>query len=226
MTQLKLKRPQPVMTYILIVLCILIYAVDRLTAFTMFGRWGYGLLSYAGMRMNDRISSGEWWRLVTPMFLHGSLLHLGMNCLGLYVWGRYMERLYGPWRYGLLLLASGFMGNVMGYAFSSYDALGISGAIFGIFGMLLALWKENRQVFKALFGVQVFIYAGANLLLGFMNKGVDNWGHVGGMLGGFLAGLVVGLPWTKKETIKQIAAGMSFLAVSAFLIAVGRGLIF
>lgn len=226
MTQIKRKMPQPVMTYVLIGLCVVIYLADRLTALSLLGKWDYGLLSYWGMRMNDRISAGEWWRLITPMFLHGSLLHLGMNCLALYIWGRYVERLYGAWRYGVLLLAAGFMGNVMGYAFSSYDALGISGAVFGIFGLLLALWKENRKVFNALFGVQVFIYAGANLVMGFMNTGIDNWGHIGGLLGGFLAGLVIGFPWTKKETVKQVAAALTFLAVSALLIAIGKGLLF
>ena len=120
---IRLDRSAPWVTYAYIALCILIYLADTVTQWLGWGGANTGYLSLMGMRINALITMGQWWRLITPMFLHGSIMHLLMNCFALYVWGRYAETFYGKGRYALILLLSGFTGCVAGYAFSTYNAL-------------------------------------------------------------------------------------------------------
>ena len=205
---IRLDRSAPWVTYAYIALCILIYLADTVTQWLGWGGANTGYLSLMGMRINALITMGQWWRLITPMFLHGSIMHLLMNCFALYVWGRYAETFYGKGRYALILLLSGFTGCVAGYAFSTYNALGASGAILGILGSLLAFSKSHRQIYNAVFGVQVFVYVAFNLIMGFMSQGIDNLGHLGGLIGGYLAGLTLGMAWEKHFTPLQILSGI------------------
>lgn len=196
----------PLVTYTYIGLCILIFLVDTATRYLGLGNSQTGYLSLLGMRSNPLITLGQVWRLVTPMFLHGGISHLFMNCFALYVWGRYAEAFYGKSRYIAILLLSGITGCVAGYALSSYNALGASGAIFGIFGAFLAFRKSHKQLYNTVFGVQILVYVLFNLVTGFMSQGVDNLGHLGGLAGGYLAGCTLGMVWEKHYTPREIAA--------------------
>jgi len=141
-----------------------------------------------GMKVNEFIVQGQFWRLLTPMLLHGSLLHIGFNMYALNIFGVGLERHYGHRRFLALYLLSGFAGNVISFLFSSAPSLGSSTAIFGLLGAQGVFLYHNRELFgqgaqRAL--INIITVAGINLVIG-LSPGIDNWGHIGGLLGGVL----------------------------------------
>jgi rhomboid protease GluP len=137
--------------------------------------------------VNQLIAQGQLWRLITPILLHGSLIHIGFNMYALYLFGPGLEKNFGHWRFLILYLLSGFAGNVFSMMFTQADSLGSSTSIFGLMGAHGVFIYQNR----ALIGEQVsrqalsriIRVAVINLLIG-LSPGIDNWGHVGGLLGG------------------------------------------
>ena len=132
------------------------------------------------------VSEGEWWRLVTATFLHGSLIHLGMNMLVLWLIGPPVEEYFGHARYLLLYLVSGLAGSAGALILSGgRPTVGASGAIFGLMGAALIL--EWRRIF--VFGGQALGLVVINLALTFAIPGISIGGHVGGLIGGGLCAL-------------------------------------
>jgi rhomboid protease GluP len=124
------------------------------------------------------------------MFLHstGSLLHIGFNMYALYVIGPELERHFGHGRFLALYFLGGFAGNVVSFLFSPEYSLGASTAIFGLIGAQGVFLYRNRSLFgriaqRAL--VNIVMVAVVNLIIG-LSPGIDNWGHVGGLVGGTL----------------------------------------
>ncbi len=140
------------------------------------------------MKSNQAIAAGQWWRLFTPMLLHGGIFHIGFNMYALYVLGPELERFYGGWRFFLLYLVAGFAGNVVSFVLSPYNSLGASTAIFGLLGAEGVFLYQHKKLFgqraqRALMNI-IFI-AVINLAIG-LSPGIDNWGHLGGLVGGTL----------------------------------------
>jgi membrane associated rhomboid family serine protease len=132
------------------------------------------------------VGEGEWWRLVTATFLHGSLIHLGMNMLVLWLIGPPVEEYFGRARYLLLYLVSGLAGSTGALILSSgRPTVGASGAIFGLMGAALIL--EWRRIF--VFGGQALGLVVINLALTFAIPGISIGGHIGGLIGGGLCAL-------------------------------------
>jgi len=142
-----------------------------------------------GLKNNDAILAGQYWRLFTPMLLHDDLLplHILTNMYFLVVVGARLEKFSGHRRFLLLYIVSGFAGNVMSFLFSPVDSLGASTALFGLMGAQLVFVLQNRP-FLAEGGraalQNILILIGVNLLLGFALGFIDNWGHIGGLVGG------------------------------------------
>jgi rhomboid protease GluP len=161
------------------------YALGRMGV----GYQGVGLLTLLGAKSNAGIIDGQYWRLITPLFLHGGLLHLGLNSYFLYMVGRTIERAYGTARFAAIYFLSGAAGVLMSFIFSRYNSIGASSALFGIIGAWIPLLYRNRKVLantdrqiKRI--VQVILI---NLLIG-LSPGIDNWAHVGGLIGGLALG--------------------------------------
>jgi rhomboid protease GluP len=182
-------------TYTLLGVTILVYLAQVVTSKLL----GVDVPQILGLKVNSLIVQGQIWRLFTPMFLHGSLLHIGFNMYALYLFGPGLERFYGHGRFLALYVISGFGGNVFSFAMSPAASLGSSTAIFGLLGAEGVFLYQNRKIFgrqtqKAL--QQVIMLAVINLAIG-MSPGIDNWGHLGGLLGGvcfaWLAGPVLRL---------------------------------
>lgn len=150
-------------------------------------------LLYFGAKVNELVVQGEYWRLLTAMFLHIDLLHLFFNSYALYLYGPAVEKLFGKTKFILVYMVSGLMGSLLSYLFSPNPAAGASGAIFGLMGSLLYFRREKRSLFQRIFGPGLLMVIGINLMYGFIQRGIDNWGHIGGLLGGFLAGNALGL---------------------------------
>ena len=127
---------------------------------------GFDLVIELGAKYTQGILEGQVWRFFTPIFIHGGLLHFGVNMYSLFIIGRPVEAFFGAWRMLVIYLLSGIGGVLMSLALSPDTlSVGASGSIFGLLGAL--------GVFLALI----------NLALG-LNPGIDNWGHLGGLIVG------------------------------------------
>ncbi len=135
---------------------------------------------------------GQYWRLLTATFLHGGLVHLGLNMLALYVLGPQAERVYRSGKFLLLYLTAGLTGSVASYAFTPAPSVGASGAIFGIFGALGIFFYTARDLLGEAGREQLrsmVVLVGINIAFGLVAGGaIDNFAHMGGLAGGLIAG--------------------------------------
>jgi rhomboid protease GluP len=139
---------------------------------------------------------GQWWRLFTSLFLHGSLLHLAFNMIALWQVGQLVERLFGSLRFVGLYLFAGLCGGIASVMWNPHvNSVGASGAIFGIVGGLFAFMRRENSgipptVVNNLRGslVPFLVF---NLAAGFLYPHTDNAAHIGGLVGGWLAGHVL-----------------------------------
>jgi rhomboid protease GluP len=152
----------------------------------------------------------EWYRLVTAMFLHGGLIHIGFNMIVLLDIGPMVEEVYGSARYLFLYLVMGIAGYVLS-ALAGHFSVGASGAILGIIGLLIAITTKRggtqmKELRSRLISWVVTIFA-----LGFLVGGLrtDNWAHFGGLAAGFLLGKVFAdrLPEPGRERTHAYALG-------------------
>jgi membrane associated rhomboid family serine protease len=166
---------------VLLVTNVLVYMGQQLLGFdAVTGRFA---------QVPGAIVDGEWYRLLTAMFLHAPnfVLHLLFNMYVLYVYGPYVEQAFGTPRFLVLYLGSGFVASAGSFAFGPCNAIGVgaSGAIFGVAGALLVFThNRRRQQFMANFQRSLLIFIGLNLFLGFAIAGIDNVAHIGGLLAG------------------------------------------
>jgi len=181
--RIQLPERKPHITNALLVIMAVFYALQWFTSLV----FGYDLLAFIGMKSNDLIIAGEYWRLVTAMFLHGSIIHLGFNLYALYILGRRVERFFGSLRFVSLFLIAGIAGNLLSFMFTEAPSLGSSTAIFGLLGAEGIFIYQHRKLFGDQFRValrQIIQVAVGNLVIGFMIPGIDNMGHIGGLIGG------------------------------------------
>jgi membrane associated rhomboid family serine protease len=134
------------------------------------------------------LADGQWWRLITAAFLHGSLIHLGLNMLVLWIVGAPVEQAIGRGRFLALYIVSGLAGSAGALLFSpNAVTVGASGAIFGILGAALVLESQRNYVL----GGQALGLIVVNLVLSFVIPNISIGGHVGGLVGGALAMLAL-----------------------------------
>jgi rhomboid protease GluP len=201
--QVAVPNVKPYVTYTILGFTIFIYllqlAGQYLLPATVANSWiaTFGTSDIAavlGEKVNTMIRAGQIWRLVTPVFLHDSslpygLLHIGFNMYAMVLYGRGLESRFGHWRFTLLYFLSGYAGNVFSFLLTPNPSLGASTAVFGLLAAEGIFILQNRQLLgnrvnRAL--MNILYIAGINLLIGFSSSGIDNFGHLGGMLGGVL----------------------------------------
>jgi rhomboid protease GluP len=177
-------------------------------AFVVMGFLGAGWVEVASMRPYIEFAAnngaattqGEWWRLVTAMFVHYGIVHLAFNMWALLDAGRVVERLIGRLPFALAYMSSGILSGFSSQLWHQDRtwSAGASGAVFGVYGMLLGfMLKEKastpsiilRPVLKS-----VLFFAGYNLLYGFIQPRIDNAAHIGGFVSGFGLGWILALP--------------------------------
>ncbi len=138
------------------------------------------------------VAAGQWYRLFTAMFLHGSIWHLALNMYVLWIYGPHVEQALGKVCYALAYVLAGLSASALSYALGPCEvgSVGASGAIFGIVGVLLVyLYKRRRSTFVGQFLRGVMFFIVANLILGFLIPRVDNVAHIGGLIGGIIIGV-------------------------------------
>jgi len=182
---------------------------------------GYTLVRF-GAKYGLLIEAGEWWRFLTPIFLHGSLLHLGMNSWVLYDLGPTVESLYGRQKFLVLYVLTGVAGNVMSYWwYPGGLSIGASGAIFGLIGAMITYGYRNRSRFGESVRNMYVRWAIYGLIFGFLVPFVDNAAHIGGLLAGMAFGLMVSdMPSVTGASInfwRALQAVVTLLVVGAFL---------
>jgi len=149
--------------------------------------------------------SGEWWRMLTSVFLHAGFIHLLFNSVILYQIGNLLEAMLERWLYITLYLTTGIWASASSLLFNyGVVSIGASGAIFGLYGFFAALLTTRlfSKSFKKQFLKSTWIFIGLNLLIGTMGP-IDNAAHIGGLISGFISGMVLS-PWLKKSISKRI----------------------
>ena len=180
-----INKSKPWATYILMGITILIYGLQALSQL-LFNNYDFPYL--LGGKINSLILQGQVWRLITPVFLHGSILHIAFNMYALYTIGPGLEQFYGKKRYLLLYFVGGYCGNVFSFIFTSNNSIGASTAIFGLVAAEIVFIYRNKILFGSRsknmllnLGFVVLV----NLAFG-LQPGIDNWGHLGGLVGGLV----------------------------------------
>lgn len=130
---------------------------------------------------------GEWWRILTSAFLHGSLAHILFNMYALYIFGPRLEMQVGSPAFAAMYLASAAAGGAASYTFGDSVSIGASGAIFGLFGawLFVAYRMRNSPGGRGLFN-QLFVLLAINLALPLIIPNIDWRAHLGGLAGGLL----------------------------------------
>lgn len=142
-----------------------------------------------GAKINELVAAGQVWRLFTAMFLHIGVIHLLFNLYALNALGPLVEGYFGHARFTAIYLIGGLFGSLASYAFSPAPSAGASGAIFALAGAITVYFLKYRENFgargRAILN-NMLIVIGINLVFGLAQPGIDNWGHMGGLVGGAL----------------------------------------
>ncbi len=149
------------------------------------------LITY-GAKDNALIIHGQYWRFITPVFLHLNTLHVGLNMFNFLLLGIFLERLVGHLRLLLLYIVCGMVSVITSFYFAPHEiSVGASGAIFGLVGAYSIFVLVHRRAFRfgGVFAILwLIIVIGANLSVGFFVPDVDNYAHIGGLVSGCLLG--------------------------------------
>lgn len=199
------------------------------------------LVAY-GAKLNFLIDSGhQWWRFVTPIFLHGSLIHLLVNMYAMWMIGPLVEKLYGSAKFVTFWVLTGIAGvvasyftvvgpdrplnSLMRFIFKTQDhpSIGASGAIFGLIGVLFVFGIKFRhelpEGFKRVFGTGLLPIIILNLVIGYLGRNlIDNAAHLGGLLSGAALALVI--DYRRPGERKSVAFVWRFLQVASLALVV------
>ncbi len=180
------------------------------------------LVLFTGMKVNELLVAGQWWRLISSQFVHLDIMHIAFNGYGLYVLGPMIERFYGWRRFLLLYLTAGTAGSIASFVFTEMPSGGASGAIYGLVGALLVFGLKYRKqlperVSKA-FTVGMLPWVVLSLGIGFLESlPMDNAAHLGGLAAG---GVMVFALRSKLRRRSRIVGGWVVSVATAVAIGV------
>lgn len=141
------------------------------------------------------VHDGEWWRLVTCLFLHANTYHLMNNMIMLFAVGAFVEEALKPPKFLILYFGSGIGASVASYLYAGLDtgmvSIGASGAIFGVLGALIAIVLLHKGHYARLSWKGMLLLLALSVYYGFASGGIDNAAHLGGLLIGFLLGILL-----------------------------------
>lgn len=149
-----------------------------------------GVLVLMGAKYNPLISSGQYFRLITCMFLHGGLMHIAFNMYALNAIGPLVERVYGKSKFLIIYFTAGICSSLLSYKFSNAISVGASGAIFGLLGAVLVFGFKMKNSIGKQFMNSILQVIAINIFIGLALPNIDNFGHMGGLLGGLVVSMV------------------------------------
>jgi rhomboid protease GluP len=205
---------KPFITYSLLVINAIMFLLLELNG----GSQNTETLLNFGAKYNPAIMDGEWWRIITSMFLHIGLLHFASNMLFLYYFGSLAERIYGSTRYFIIYMLAGIGGGITSFAWMTNLSAGASGALYGLFGAFLYFGIIHKRLFFQTIGKDILVLLAINIGLGFVLPQLDYTAHLGGLVAGFIAAAIVHLPKKRKPLVQVISLiGYTALIVAMFL---------
>lgn len=241
-----LPQTSPV-SYGILGLCCILYGVSLLSTINRSGfqapSGGLGALFGLGgisgsvlfrMGLSGPFDLAQPWRLITAIFLHGSLLHLGFNMWVLMDLAPTIEELYGSARFFFVFIVTGVAGYLLS-ATTGHFSVGASGSLLGMVGLLLALTTGRHNIAMRMLRSQLLYWLAYIAIMGILMPGIDNYAHVGGFAAGFLLGKVMAdrqpadaierrrayaLGWT---TGFAVLASFAFMLFNYFNTAIGLG---
>jgi rhomboid protease GluP len=240
-----LERPYK-FTVILLILnffvFLLMWESSEMTSQALWQAFPDSVLATYGAKANYLINApySQWWRFITPMFVHINLPHVLVNMYSLWMVGPYVEKLYGSAKFVVFWVVTGIMGVVASYLtvrpdlatgsfgrflFKEQDVLsaGASGALFGLVGVLFVFGIKFRhelpEGFKRAFGTGMLPIIIINLFIGFIGRGfIDNAAHLGGLLSG--AALALAVEYRRPGARTSVAVAWRVLQAAALVIVV------
>lgn len=233
-----IRRTPPTYTRILIGINLAVFILMIAYGYLVYGVWNgpenLRVLVDMGAKVNILIMEGQYWRLLTAMFLHIGVIHLLFNLYALYALGPMVEGYFGHARFLSIYFVAGLCGSLASYAFSPAISAGASGAIFGLAGALTVYFLKYRDNFgrqgRAILQNMLVVIA-INLVFGMTMSGIDNWGHIGGLVGGaatawgvlprYKTPAVVRLGPQELETEARMTSEMMWVFILAALILAG-----
>jgi membrane associated rhomboid family serine protease len=221
--------PQLWLTYVLIAMNVAVFVAMVVAGVSPLEPSVEGLLAW-GANFGPRTTGGEWWRLFSAMFLHIGVVHLAMNMFALNAIGTFMERVFGQTGYLVVYVFAGLAGSAASVAWNPFGvSAGASGAIFGLYGALLAYIVRCREALPAqsLAGLRssALTFLGYNVVLGFAHRGTDVAAHGGGLVGGFLIALLVAhAPNAEAASLRLVRALVATSVASGILFACASAL--
>ena len=182
---------KPLMTYGLIVVNLLVFLAMIVYGYQKFGDFNGSensdVLIAFGAKFMPLIVQGEYWRLFTAMFVHIGITHILFNLYSLYSLGTLAESYFGHARFLIIYILGGLFGSLASYWFSVSLSAGASGAIFAVAGGITVYFMIYRENFgsrgRAILQNMLVVIA-INIFFGLSSRGIDNWGHLGGLVGG------------------------------------------
>jgi rhomboid protease GluP len=207
-------------TTVLLVSNILMFGVSWLAIAAAGKGGGLSILWGVGGETQYRLGSSfpysifilhEWWRLVTAMFLHGGLIHIGFNMMALMQLGPAMEELYGSARYLFFYVVTGAFGFLVSAGMGNHS-LGASGAILGLVGLMLAVTTKRGGAYMHELRSRLISSVVILFVLGFMGMGMDNYAHGAGLAAGFGLGKLFADRQPMNSRERQIAYALGWLA--------------
>lgn len=210
------KSKVPYITYFLIAVNAIFYVVPMLL-----GSDVYQYIIDAYCIHGPSIRAGQYYRLLTGIFLHGNIVHLLFNCYALYVLGGQIESFFGKFKYIIIYLFSGLTGSLLSITLSgNVGSIGASGAIFGLMGALLYFGYHYRVYLGNVIKSQIVPLILLNLAIGFISSGIDNWGHIGGLIGGIVITMALGVK-EKSSNFEKINGWIICIIFLIFLMFMG-----
>jgi len=202
----------PIVTVSLIGICVAVFIILTLKG----GSQNTLVLLRYGAKDSGLIWEGQYWRLITPIFLHAGLTHLLLNAFSLFQMGGLIELMYGKLRMLVIFMASGFLATMASTIASPNISVGASGAIFGLFGALLYFGLRNPAIFRSVFGMRIYIVLAINLVMGVVIPNIDSVAHLGGLVGGFVTASGLGLPMERRPFSLRKRIVFAALAITFF----------
>lgn len=194
----RIKKPFKI-PYILIAINVAIFAL----IFIIDPSLSTSTLISFGAKYDFRIVEGEYFRLITTMFLHASIPHLLFNMIALNAFGRDLEIIFGKRKFLSIYFISGIVGSMGSFIFNDAVGVGASGAIFGLLGANLYLFSINPKAYKQIYGNDILVLIAINLAYGFMVPQIDNSAHLFGLIGGYLTSWAIGIRMEKLTAKKR-----------------------
>jgi membrane associated rhomboid family serine protease len=220
--QLKTPAPSIFLTWIVVALNVLVFLAMLVAGNSIFSPTPDALIHW-GANFGPRTTAGEWWRLATSMFLHVGLLHIAFNMFALKQIGPAIEWLFGKLGFALILMVAGLSGGLASLAWNpNLVSAGASGAIFGLYGALLAFLASHRRVLPsevlAPWAKGAIIFVIYNVIYSLSSPHIDIAAHMGGWLGGFVCAFACRLPLTPEGFNRRYARYGQVSAAAAILL--------